>query len=318
MKSPIFFLAFCLSIFGGAAWAQDCSGPQRIMVGFSAGGGADVLARIVAERLTVRTGRPVIVENRVGAAGNIASAYVAKMAADGCTLLLTGSHHNLNTLIFGQAGYHANDFSPVISIIEQPSVIVTASNQPLQTVAQIVGYAKANPGALSYGSSGVGSPNHIAMEYFLKAANISMVHVPYKGAGPAITDTVAGQIPFSVGSAASTQAFLASGRLKAVAQSLAKRSPLLPDVPTLAESGYPAASLSNWIGIVAPAATPLAVRQKINTDIRNIVQEPEVRTKFAALGFAPVANTIDEFDAFLKEDERSSIKLVQDLKIKVD
>jgi len=318
MKIRLFLLALCLNVITVGSWAQECASAQRIVVGFSPGGGADALARILAERLSVRTGRPVIVDNRVGAAGNIASSYVAKSPPDGCTLMLTGSHHNLNPLIFARAGYQASDFSPVINVVEQPAVLVTGSSQLLQSVAQIVAYAKANPGKLSYSSSGIGSPNHIAMELFLKAAKIDMVHVPYKGAGPALADAIGGAVALSVGSAAAVQPHIASGRLKAVAQSLPKRSPLLPDVPTFAEVGYPTASTSNWIGIVAPAATPLAIRQKINNDVRAVTQEVEVRSRFATLGFAAVASSIDEFDAFLKDDERVSVRLMQDLKLKVD
>lgn len=318
MKISYLLAVLCLNVVTSGSWAQDCNGPQRIIVGFSPGGGADALARILAERLTARTGKTVIVENRVGAAGNIASSYVAKSAADGCTVMLTGSHHNLNPLIFSQAGYQPSDFSPVTNVIEQPAVLVTGSGQPLQSVAQIVAFSKANPGKLSYGSSGIASPNHIAMEFFLKAAKIEMTHVPYKGAGPALNDTIGGVVPLSVGSAAAVQPHLASGRLKAVAQSLPKRSPLLPDVPTFAEAGYPAASISNWVGILAPAATSMTIRQKINSDIRGVVQEPEVRSRFATLGFTPVANSIDEFDAFLKDDERISLRLMQELKLKVD
>ena len=318
MKIRPFLLVACLSVVAVSSWAQDCAGPQRIVVGFSPGGGADALARVLAERLGARTGRTVIVENRTGAAGNLASSHVAKSPPDGCTLMLTGSHHNLNPLIFSHAGYQPSDFSPVINVIEQPAVLVTNPSQPLQSVAQIVEYAKANPGKLSYSSSGLASPNHIAMELFLKAAKIDIVHIPYKGAGPALNDTIGGVVALSVGSAAAVQPHIASGRLKAVAQSLPKRSPLLPDVPTFAEAGYPAGGASNWVGILAPAATPLGIRQKINNDIRGVVQEPEVRSRFATMGFTPVGSTIDEFDSFLKDDERVSRKLTQELKLKVD
>lgn len=297
--------------------AQDCKGPQRIIFGFAAGGGGDALTRAVAERLATRTGRTVIVENRVGASGNIGSAYVAKAAPDGCTLLLTGNHHNLNTMIFSKAGYEAADFAPVIHVASSPSVLVASPSAPA-TLQGLIAKARANPGKMSYGTSGIGSPNHIAMELLLKEAGIHMVHIPYRGAAPALADTVGDVLPLTVGSAAATAPFIASGRLKPVAVTSALRWPTLPNVPTVAEAGYPSAVNVTWNAILAPAAMPLALREKLNAELRAVLQEPAVREKLAGLGFEAVGGSVADLELFLKQDEHVSRALAQSLRLKVD
>ena len=300
------------------AQAQDCPGPVRLVVGLSAGGGLDALARMLAQRLTEKFGRQAIVENKAGAAGNIAASFVAKSPADGCTLLVTGNNHTVNPLVYPKAGYELKEFAQVIRAVEGTSVLVVNPGQPFNTLAALVGYAKANPGKLSYSSSGIGFPNHVAMEMFLKSARVDIVHVPYKGSAPALTDTVAGVVPVSISSAAAARAHIASGKLRPLAVSSPGRWPTLPGVPTMAEAGYKDATSVTWLGIVAPAATPLAVREKLNQEFRVILEEAPVREKLRLQGYEAVGGSIQEFDAFLQEDDRVTRKLMQELNLKVE
>ncbi len=297
--------------------AQVCN-PQRIVVGFATGGGADALARLMADRLRIRTGRTVIVENKVGGGGNIASVAVARSAPDGCTLMLTGNHHNLNPLLFDQAGYKATDFTAVAQLIESASVIVTGANSPFKTLGAAIEYARANPGKLSYGSSGIGSPNHIAMELLLKAAGVQMTHVPYRGAGPALLDTIGGVVPLTVGSVAAVEPHLMQGKLRALAVSSPKRWPSLPEVPSMAEAGFPDASNVIWNGLFGPAGMPAATRARLLGEVHAAMQEPEVRDRLKTMGLQPVFTSAAEFDAFLREDERQSKRLMDSLKLKIE
>ena len=289
--------AVALSVLGLApSWvsAQDCN-PQRIIVGFAAGGGGDSVARLVAQRLTARYGRQVIVENKTGAGGNIAAEFVAKAPKDGCTLLLTANSHNLNPLIFKRAGYESKDFAPVTRGVIGPALLVAANNQLFKSLSEMVAHAKANPGKLSYASSGIGGPNHIAMELFVKAAKLEMTHVPYRGAAPAMADTVAGVVPLAV-----------SGT---------RRWPTLPHIPTMAEAGYPDAVLQYWTGILAPASTPMPVLEKLNREIESVLQVPESREQLQKMGYEPEPGTVQDFARFLAEDEAASRRYVQELKL---
>jgi tripartite-type tricarboxylate transporter receptor subunit TctC len=311
-RVAIVMAALCLAQW--PARAQECN-PQRIIVGFAAGGGGDSVARLVAQRLQAKHGRNVIVENRTGAGGNIAAEFVAKAPKDGCTLLLTANSHNLNPLIFKRAGYESKDFAPVTRGVIGPALLVAATNQPFKTLTELVTYAKANPGKLTYATSGIGGPNHIAMELFVKAAKLEMTHVPYRGAAPAMADTVAGVVPLSVGSVASSAPFVTAGRVVPLAVSGARRWPTLPNVPTMAEAGYPDAVLQYWTGILAPAGTPTAVLDKLNREIEAVLHEPESREALQKMGYEPEPGTVQDFARFLAEDEAASRRYVQDLKL---
>ena len=314
----ILALLWALSLAAAPAFAQDCQGPVRLVVGLSAGGGLDALARMLAQRLTARFGQAAIVENRAGAGGNIASAYVAKAPADGCTLLVTGNNHTINPMIYAKAGYELKDFAQIIRAVEGTSVLVVNAQTPLKTLSALVDYAKANPGKLSYSSAGVGFPNHVAMELFLKTAHIDLVHVPYKGSAPALNDTIAGVVPVSVSSAAAALAHIQAGKLRPLAVSSARRWPTLPGVPTMAESGHKDAISATWLGIVAPAATPLPVRTRLNEQFRAILEEAAIREKLRLQGYEAVGGSSQEFDQFLQEEERVTRKIVQDLSLKVE
>jgi tripartite-type tricarboxylate transporter receptor subunit TctC len=215
------------------------SKPIRFIVIVAPGGGLDATARHLATRLSSRLAQPVLVENKVGAGGNIATQYVAKAPPDGYTLLLTSNGHVLNPLIYSEPGYDPQkDFAPVMEITEGPVVIVTQSSSPYRTLQDVVTAARASPGALSYAHGGLGLPPHIAMEMFKQAANVDITNIAYKGAGPAVTDTLGGHVPLAILSLAGATPHIEAGRLRALATSGAKRWPTLPNVPTLVELGY--------------------------------------------------------------------------------
>jgi len=299
--------------------AQECPGGMRIVAGLAAGGGMDGLARLVAQRYSARYGRTMIVENRVGAAGNIAAEHVARSApADGCTIIIRGNEHNVNAIMYARAGYEPRDFAPIVRAVSGPAAIVAAANQPLKTMQAVIDYAKAHPGKLSYGTSGIGSANHVAMEMFLKSARLDMAHIPYKGAAQSITDVVAGTIPLAVGSVAAALPHINAGRLIPLAVTGPKRWPTLPNVPTLAELGYQDATFVYWMGFMLPAATPAPVRDKLNQEFRAVLVEPQVRETLLPQGYEVIGGTSQEFASFLQDDERSNRKLLQELKLKVE
>lgn len=311
-------LGALLFAFSLGASGQECSGTVRWAVGNAAGGFGDSMARLLAQRLSSRIGHPVIVENKVGAGGNIAAAYVAKSPAGGCIVLQTSSNHTLNPLIFSKPGYELTDFVPVVQAATGPLVLVAHAHQPYKTLAALVEYGRAYPGKLSFGTSGIGTPTQMAMELFNKAAALDMVHVPYKGGAPAIADAMAGVVPLTVVAISTALPYIRSGKLVALAVTGAKRWPTLPEVPTMAEAGFPDATYATWIGLLMPAATPLAVRQKFNSELQIILEEKAVRDTLLAQGFDRVGGSIEDFNAFIKEDERASRKLVQLLKLKME
>jgi tripartite-type tricarboxylate transporter receptor subunit TctC len=307
-------LAFGVS----SAIAQECSGPIKMVVGLAAGGGLDIIARLFAQRIAARFNQPMIVENKVGAAANIAAEYVARAPADGCTLTIRDNSHNVNPLIYTRAGYETKDFAPVVELTTGSGVIVVGATQPFNTLAGMVEYAKANPGKLSYGSSGIGSGNHLFAEIFLRAAKIDVVHVPYKGAALAMADTAGGQVQLSLGSIASAQPYIDSGKVIAVAVTGPKRWPTLPNVPSFSEAGYPDATMVYWNGILAPTGTPPAVINKLNQEFRAVLEEAPVKERLLALGYEPAGGSPEDFARFLEQDERTIRKLVQELKLKVE
>jgi tripartite-type tricarboxylate transporter receptor subunit TctC len=206
----------------------------------------------------------------------------------------------------------------VIRAVEGTSVLVVNAQQPFKSVTELVEYAKANPGKLSYSSAGIGTPNHVAMELFLKAAKIDIVHIPYKGSAPALNDAIAGVVPVAITSSAAALPYVKSGKLRALVVSAPKRWFTLPDVPSVTEAGYPDATNVTWLGILAPAGTPGAVSMKINQEFRAVLEEPEIRARLRVQSYETVGGSIAEFDSFLQKDERATRKLMDELKLKVE
>ncbi len=293
--------------------------PVQLVIVFAPGGGLDVVGRIVADRLTRNLGRQVIVENRPGAAGNIGTASVVKAAADGYTLLETTNSYNINAFIYKNPGYDARkDFAPVVQLTEAPSVLVTHPRSPYPSLKELVNAARAEPGKLVYGTAGNGSPTHIAGEMFKTAANIDLVHVPYKSAAQSHLDVMGGQTPLAMAALPSVMKHVQAGALHALAVTSEKRTPTLPEIPSIAESGYPKFSHMTWIGILVPASTPSPIIARLNREIVAVLSNPEVRERIVAVGAEPVGKSSSEFEAMLKADYEATGKLVSQIGLKVD
>lgn len=294
--------------------------PIRIVTGYAAGGGADIIARLFAEQIGPRLGQTVLVENRTGAGTNIASQYVARSAPDGYTFLLTSNNHNLNSMIYSNPGYDpVRDFVPVIQVSEGPSLLAAHPATPFNSLQELVEFARLKPRSLSYGSSGVGTPVHMAMELFKLSAGIDVVHVPYKGAGQSVIDVVGGHIPLVIGSIAALKPHVDPGKLRPLAVSGPKRSPSLPNVPTMVESGFADAVHLIWIGMLAPAGTPPGIVARVNKEMASALSRPAVRERLDAIGLpAADGGHPQDFEAMLKADFATSQRIVSHLKLKAD
>ncbi len=291
----------------------------QLVIVYAPGGGLDVVGRVVADRLTKNLGRQVVVENRPGAGGNIGTASVVKAAGDGYTLLETTNSHNINSFIYKSPGYDARrDFIPVVQLTEAPSVIITNPRSAFRSLPELVAAARAQPGKIVYGSAGNGSPTNIAMEMFKAAAGIDVTHIPYKSAAQSNQDVMAGQTPLAMGALPSTIKQIQSGLLRALAVTSEKRWPTLPEVPSVAESGYRGYSHMTWIGIFVPAGTPAAIIAKLNREIVTALANPEVRERIAAVGATPVGGSPAQFEAMVKAEYDATGKLVSQIGLKVD
>ncbi len=311
-------LAFAL-VPGARAQGDYPAKPVLLVICFGAGGGLDVIGRIVADRLSKNIGRQIIVENRPGAAGNIGTVSVLKAPADGYTLLETTNSYNINPFIYRNTGYDPRrDFVPVVELTRAPSAIVAHPKTPLRTVRELLAAARAAPGKLVYGSAGNGSPTNIAMEIFKAAAGVDITHVPYKVATQSHQDVIGGQIPLAMGALPSVITHIRGGLLHAVALTSDKRWPSLPDVPTAAEGGVPGYSHLTWIGIVAPAGTPAAVIARLNREIAAVLAVPEVRERITATGAEPVGGSAADVAAALAAEYDAMAKLAQRVKFDLE
>jgi tripartite-type tricarboxylate transporter receptor subunit TctC len=286
--------------------------PIRIVVPFPPGGGTDILARALAQKLNEAWSVPVIVENRGGANGTIGSAYVAKATPDGHTVLFIPSGFAVNPSIYPKLPFDtAKDFAPVSVLAEGPLVLSQHPSFPPRSVKELVAFLKARPGEINYGSSGNGSPPHLATELFKLLAGVQINHIPYKGAGPAAIDLLAGQIPIYFMNALQVTQYVRSGKVRALGVTTAKRFPPLPDVPTIAEAGVPGYAMSNWYGILVPAATPRANVMKLHAEIVRILALPDIKERLTSQGAILVGNTPDEFAAFLRSEMATAAKIVK-------
>lgn len=287
-----------------APWAWGQGKVTRIIVPFAAGGPIDVTARVLAEQVRDALGGPVIVENRPGAGGNIGMEAAAKAAPDGLTLgIATTASHGINPWLFSKLPYDpAKDFLPVTQMLRVPNVLVmneqTAERLHIRSVADLVRYAKANPGKLNYGSGGNGSAGHLAGEMFKNAAGIFIVHIPYNGGNPAQVALLGGQVDFNFDNLATAAANIRAGRLRALAVTTAQRSSVMPDIPTVAET-YPGFEIDTWWGLVVPAGTPANVVTELNRVFTTALRSPEVRSRFATLMAEPTPSTPEAFGQFM-------------------
>lgn len=305
----------------GAALAQDSypSKPIRMVLPFPPGGVTDLLARALAEKLAPRLGQPVIVDNKPGAGTVLASDLVAKAPADGYTLLLAASSLGTAPLIYEKVSYDPiKSFTPVTQVASVVHVLVVNPSLPVKSVKELVDYAKANPGKLNYSSTGTGTSTHLEGELFKSMANVYMVHIPYRGSGPALTELVGGQVNVMFDALGSSGPFIRANKLRALAVTTASRSPSIPELPTVAESGLPGYEAMPWLGLVAPAGTPAPVVDRIYKEVHKILQEPEVRERFKGWGLDIIGNSPTEFASFIRRDVDQWTKVIRSAGIKAD
>jgi tripartite-type tricarboxylate transporter receptor subunit TctC len=296
------------------------SKPVRMVVGFPPGGGTDILARIVAQKLGETWSQQVIVENRPGASATIGAAAVAKAPADGYTLSMGQLTPNaIAPALMANLPYDAmKDFAPIVLVGTSPNVLVVHPGLPAKNVSELAALAKSRPGKLTYASSGAGSLQHIAAELFKSAAHVDIVHVPFKGSGQAVVDLVAGQVDMNFDSIPAVMQHIKSGRLRPLAVTAAKRASGLPDLPAIAESGYPDYDLTTWWGLFAPAGTPAEIVAKVNKDTLGVLRNAEVRERFAALSVDPGEGTPQQFADYVRAEIGKYAKVVKQLNIRAE
>ena len=280
-----------------APWPEK---PIRVVVPWPAGGPSDNLARIVTGKLGEQLGQAIIVDNRVGASGVLGAEYVAKAAPDGYTLLWVISNHTTNHLMFKVSYDPVKDFAPVAMVARTSYMLVVSGSFPPATLKEFVDYVKARPGKVAYASAGNGTLQHLGMETFKGTAGLDMVHIPYKGSAPAIADLLGGQVPVTFEATSAIAGTIRSGRVRPLGVASLKRLALFPDLPTIAESGYPGFEIVGFTGAVAPAGTPAEVVAKLNAEINRAIATPETRDKMVTLGVEPAGSTAAEFGSYIQ------------------
>ncbi|HEV7801636.1 MAG TPA: tripartite tricarboxylate transporter substrate binding protein [Burkholderiales bacterium] len=296
------------------------SRPIRIIAQFQPGTSTDILARVIAQKLGESLGQQVVVDNRPGAGGIVGTELGARAAPDGYTLTMgVSSAFGINPSLYSKLPYDAvRDFAPISNIALTPQTLVTGPSYPAKTVKELVAIAKAKPGSISFASLGSGSTSHLTMEMFKSTAGIQLNHVPYKGSPTAHADVMTGQVPIMFDAIPAVLPHVKSGKLRGLGIGTKTRSALLPDVPTIAESGYPGFEAVGWIGIVAPAKTPVAVLDKLNAEIVRMLKDPDVKERLNTLAFTPVAGTRAEFGAFIQSEIAKWGKAVKESGAKAD
>ena len=320
----------CAALVTSSALAQTRATPAdaakypsrlvRLQVGYAAGGAVDVSARLIAQRLSEAFGQSFIVENRPGADGIVASDYVAKAAPDGHTLAYISAGHTMNPSLHPKSlPYHpVRDFAPVSMVATGAQTLVVNPTLPVKSVKELVALAKSRPGQINFASSGAGGPMHLSSELLKIMAGIDIVHVPYKGGGPALNDVIGGQIEMTFIGAPASMPHIKSGRLRILAVSTAKRVAALPDVPTVAEAGYPGFEVGALYAVLVPAGTPAAIVGRLTTELARIVAARDIRERLNGLGLETVGGTPEQLTAFMTADVDKWMKLVQKIGLKTD
>jgi tripartite-type tricarboxylate transporter receptor subunit TctC len=290
--------------------------PVRIVVGFAAGGSTDIGARVIGQWLHERLGQPFVIENRPGAGTNVATESVVRAPPDGYTLLMVGPSSAVNATLYDKLNFvFLRDIAPVASLIRQPQIMLANPSVTTQTVPELIAYAKANPGKITMASAGVGSAGHLVGELFKMMAGVDFIHVPYRGAGPALADLLGGQVLISFAGVAGSIEHVRSGKLRALAVTTAARSPALPDVPTVSEF-MPGFEAGDWLGLGVPKKTPAAIVDKLNSQIAAALADPKITARFAELGGTPLALTPAEFGTLLADETEKWAKVIRAAHIK--
>jgi len=294
--------------------------PITMVVAFPAAGTTDILARLIGQKLTDKFKQTVVVENRPGAGGNIGTAFVAKAAPDGYTIMMgTIGTQSINPSLYKKMPYDAaKDFVPITRAAMVPNLLVVNKDAPYNTLAEMMAYGKANPGKLTYGSSGNGTTLHLSGELFNLMSGSKITHIPYKGSTPAVADLMGGQISMIFDNMPSVIQQVKSGRLKALAVTSAQRNPQLPEIPTIQEVGVAGYEVWSWFGLLAPAATPKPIVDKLNASIVDIIKQPDVQAKIIELGAVPVPETSAEFGAFIDAETLKWAKVIKEANIGMD
>ena len=318
---PACVCALALTVIAGHASAQSAypSKSIRILVPFPAGGSTDFVARGIGQKITEAWGQQVVLDNRAGAAGIVATEIVAKAAPDGYTLLMNSVSHAANASMYGKLPYETlRDFAPIILFADVPIILVVRSQFSANSVADLISLARAKPGQLNFAAGGVGASSHLAGELFRSMARIQWQTVQYKGGAPTLVDLLGGQVDLTFSPIASSIQHVKAGRLKALGVTSSKRVPLLPDLPTIAESGVPGYAASAWYGVVAPARVPRDIIQKLNREINALLKNAEFREGMLARGAVPMGGSSEEFAAFMRQEVSKYAALVKESGIKLE
>ncbi len=318
IRWPHKLAAACLAAFSAVAVAAYPERPITLIVPFAPGGSSDIIGRSLSQPLSERLGQPVVVENSAGAGGTIGTQKAVRAKPDGYTVLLgSGSEILINKLINPRTPYDATrDLAPLAFVGTGPMVLLAKTSLPANTVAEVLALARAKPDALSYGSAGNGTPMHVAGELLKIRGNVSMVHVPYKGAAPALTDLIGGQIDLGVSTLSAALPHIRSGKVKAIAVTTSKRTDLAPDIPTIAETkGLEGFDLGVWFGLFAPAGTPSDVTRRLQAEAQTVLQDPAVRKRLAEVGITPSGASGDALAKFMAAETDTYRKVVEAAKI---
>ena len=322
IRTAVAALAAAAIALGAPALAQDKwpSKPVTYVVPFPPGGTTDVLARIIAQKLGAALGTTIVVENKPGAGGNVGSEFVARAAPDGYTILGgTISSHAINVSLYPKLPYDpVRSFEPITLIGTNPNILVVNAASPYKSVQDITAALKAKPGSLSYASAGNGTSQHLSAELYKYMAGVDMVHIPYKGSGPAIQDVIGGQVPMMFDTSVVAGPHIESGRLRALAVTSSKRAAVFPNVPTMAESGVPGYDVVSWQAVFAPAGTPKPIVDRLYAEIARILKEPDVQERLAKLGLDPSGMPPAELAAFQKAEIEKGAKVIKAANIRID
>ena len=315
------FIAAAGTLAAPAVLAQEWpSGPVRIVVGFPPGGGTDALARVVAQKLTLMWGQQVIVENKAGVAGVLAAEYVAGQPGDGSTLLMAHiNSHALAPSLQPKLRYNIErDFTPIVLVGVTPNLLIAGSAQGAKTVKDVVALCKAKPGAVSFGSAGSGSAQHLALEMFKLRAKVDAMHVPYKGSGPLLTDLIGGQIQYSFETMTAATPHVKNGRVVAIAQTRTKRAKGHPSVPTMQEEGFDGFEATTWYGLAGPGKLSAGITNKINRDVNTILAMPDVQEKLETYGAEDGGGTPEKFAQVIRSEQEKWARVVKDANVKIE
>ncbi|MEQ1776035.1 MAG: tripartite tricarboxylate transporter substrate binding protein [Burkholderiales bacterium] len=319
-RQIIFAFLIMVVGFGSASAADYPVKPIRFIVGFPAGGANDLVARVVAAKLSPRLGQQIVVENRAGAGGNIAHEFVAKAPPDGYTMVLASvASMAMSPALHGKVPFDSvNDFAPIAQVVDVSSLLSVHPSMPVKTLREFVARAKQQPGMINVANPGTGSIAHLSFELFKATAGIRVLNVPYKGGGQAVIDAISGQVESLAGVISTGAPHVKSGKLRGIGVTSLKRSPILPDVPSIAEGGYPGFEASGWLGMAFPAKTPVAVIERMQKETIAVVALPDVREQLQNAGLEPVVKDAEAFRAYIRSELNKWTRLIKDAGIKAD